>query len=160
MHLLDWNQLSKSFYLLDTFAGIDERFVSQEEKDKGILTKNAEQLKSGFYTSRADSVRANFSQWQRVKIIEGAIPETLDKVDSQDIAYLHIDLNCSPPEVAALRYFWARVVPGGLILLDDYAYVGYELQKAAMDTVARDLGFSILSLPTGQGLILKSKAAD
>ena len=64
-------------------------------------------------------------------------------------------MNCSPPEVAAADYFWNKMSPGGLILLDDYAYRGYEPQKHAMDKFAQEKGVGIASLPTGQGLIQK-----
>ena len=57
--------------------------------------------------------------------------------------------------MAVAKHFWERVVPHGAILLDDYAYPGYEEQKVAWDHFAEDKGLQILSLPTGQGLILK-----
>ena len=41
------------------------------------------------------------------------------------------------------------------MLLDDYAYIGYESQKAAMDALAEQRKLRILSLPTGQGLLVK-----
>jgi hypothetical protein len=44
---------------------------------------------------------------------------------------------------------------GAMILLDDYAYVGYGVQKAAMDVTAAVKGVTIASLPTGQGLLIK-----
>ena len=68
---------------------------------------------------------------------------------------MHIDMNCAPPEVAALEYLWPRLVPGALVLLDDYGYQRHELQKDAMDGLAARLGVSILSLPTGQGLLVR-----
>jgi hypothetical protein len=40
-------------------------------------------------------------------------------------------------------------------LLDDYAYAGYRSQKLAMDAFARSKSVQILSLPTGQGLMIK-----
>jgi len=42
-----------------------------------------------------------------------------------------------------------------VVLLDDYAYYGYFSQKLAMDQFAQEKGIKILSLPTGQGLVLK-----
>jgi hypothetical protein len=155
MEYLDWDALRKTFYLLDTFGGLDERFVSDEERTAGVLRKNQELLGLGFYVAGVESVRANFAGWKNVRIIPGAIPETLAQVEAQEIAYLHLDLNCSPPEVAAAEYFWPRLVPGALVLLDDYAYHGYRTQKVAMDAFARRKGLSVLSLPTGQGLIVK-----
>jgi hypothetical protein len=64
-------------------------------------------------------------------------------------------MNCSPPEVAAIQLFWERFVPGAFVLLDDYAYYGYLSQKIAMDRFAQEKGIHILSLPTGQGLLVK-----
>jgi hypothetical protein len=42
-----------------------------------------------------------------------------------------------------------------MILLDDYAYAGYEEQNRAFRLFAIQIGTEILTLPTGQGLILK-----
>jgi hypothetical protein len=155
MEYLDWNSLDRDFYLLDTFAGLDDRFVSDRERKIGALQKNSENLQSGFYVTGADSVRANFAQWPRAHIVEGAIPETLGQVKARHIAYLHLDMNCAPPEVEALTYFWERLVAGAPVLLDDYAYLGFTEQKLAMDEFARGHGVAICSLPTGQGLLIK-----
>ncbi len=155
MRHLRWNSLSKTFWLLDTFRGMDARFVSDLEKAAGALDGNRERLASGFYVSGADSVRANFSEWERVRIVEGPVPDTLSQVDAPEVCYLHLDMNCAPPEIAAAEYFWPRLVPGALVLLDDYAYHGYRPQKLAMDAFARSKGVAVLALPTGQGLILK-----
>jgi hypothetical protein len=155
MDYLDWNSLDRDFYLLDTFAGLDDRFVSDGERKVGTLRKNAENLQNGFYVTGVDAVRANFAQWPRARIIKGAIPETLEQVTTRRVAYLHLDMNCAPPEIAALAYFWERLAPGAPVLLDDYAYLGYTPQKLAMDDFARRRGVTVCSLPTGQGLIVK-----
>jgi hypothetical protein len=155
MDYLDWNSLDRDFYLLDTFAGLDERFVSDSDRKDGALTQNVEKLRSGFYTGAADGVRTNFAQWPRARIVEGAVPDTLDRVTSRQVAYLHIDMNCAAPEVAALAYFWERLVNGAPVLLDDYAYIGFASQRLAMDDFARAHGVTVCSLPTGQGLIIK-----
>ncbi len=156
MQYLDWDTLGKQFYLLDTFQGLDVRYVSEGERAGGIMEKNQKFIDMGFYAMNADVVRRNFSEWRNTRIIEGAIPETLDQVESSQVAFLHIDLNCAPPEVAALRHFWNRLVPGAMVLLDDYAFRGYRAQKLAMDELALELRVTIVSLPTGQGLLVKA----
>lgn len=155
MTWLDWDRTGKTFYLLDSFTGIDGQFTTAEERRGGILERNAEHLRSGFYTTDAEMVRRNFAEWRNAQIIEGVIPATLSAVRSSRIAFLHLDLNCSPPEVAAAEAFWDRLSPGGIILLDDYAYSGYRPQKLGMDEFARGKNVAVLSLPTGQGLIVK-----
>jgi hypothetical protein len=153
MEYLNWDSLNKTFFLMDTFGGLDERYVSEAESRRN--KEDTETRMAGFYTKNLDEVRQNFSQWKNVKIIPGAIPDTLEAVKSEQIAYLHIDMNCAAPEVAAFKYFWDRLAPGAFVLFDDYAYYGYRPQKLAMDEAAAAKGVKVLSLPTGQGLILK-----
>jgi hypothetical protein len=159
MEYLDWNTMGRNFYLLDTFSGLDERYIGESDLLSGAIEKSNDALKSGTYTCDIDSVRDNFSEWaSHISIIQGAIPETLNRIEAEKIAFLHIDLNCAMPEVAALTYLWDRIEPGAPILLDDYAYFGYRPQKLAMDKFAQTKAVAIASLPTGQGLILKPPA--
>jgi hypothetical protein len=129
MDYLKWDSLGKQFYLLDTFQGLDERFISDEEKAGGAMKNSKGALEKGFYVDGVDSVRANFSEWKNVTIIQGAVPEALTQIHAKHIAYLHLDMNCSPPEVAAAEFLWDRLVPGAFILMDDYAFAGYRPQK-------------------------------
>jgi hypothetical protein len=155
MRYLDWNTMDKVFHLLDTFNGVDERFLTPEEVSAGAHEKNARNLRSGFYVGDIEGVTQNFSEWKNVRIVQGSIPESLSRAVPAQVAYLHIDMNCAPPEVAALSHFWDRLVPGAVVLLDDYAYFGFQAQKDAMDRFAESKAVQICSLPTGQGLLFK-----
>lgn len=154
MALLDWDTRGRTFYLLDTFAGLDERYVYESERSV-VLDRNAKELASGFYTRNLDEVRANFSEWKNVRIVPGSIPQTLADVRPEKVAFLHLDMNCAMPEICAIDYFWPKLVSGAFVLLDDYAYFGYRSQKVAMDRFAASHGVAVLSLPTGQGLIVR-----
>ncbi|MBU3955117.1 TylF/MycF family methyltransferase [bacterium] len=151
MEYLNWDSLNKTFYLMDTFSGIDERYICKEERslkhNKGKNFSAAESI--------IETVRNNFSQWKNIQIIVGAVPETLSVVKTHSIAYLHIDMNNALPEVAAFNYFWERLIPGAFVLFDDYADHIYKLQKIALDVAAAAKNLKIASLPTGQGLLIK-----
>lgn len=155
MHHLDWDTRGRTFYLLDTFAGLDASYVSEAELTKGALKRSEDAIRSGFYTNNVEEVRRNFSEWTNLALVVGSIPETLPQIRSSQVAFAHIDMNCAPPEVAALEYLWPRLVAGAFVLLDDYAYIGYEAQKEAMDQLAEQKGVHIVSLPTGQGLLIR-----
>ena len=86
-----------------------------------------------------------------MRVVVGAIPETLPQVESS-VAYLHLDMNCAPPEVAAADYFWDLRLPGATVLLDDYAYVWCEPQKTAMDPFASAMGHRDLLAANRPGL--------
>jgi hypothetical protein len=150
MEYLHWDTVGKQFWLLDTFQGIDLSHL------EGAELAAARERNERMGPPDADSVRAWFSQWPNVNVVEGAVPTTLPLVDADEIAYLHLDMNSSAPEVAAVEYFWERLVPAAVVLFDDYGYRGYEPQKRALDALARQRDVAIASLPTGQGLLIRT----
>jgi hypothetical protein len=156
MEYLDWDSLRKTFYLMDTFAGIDDRFLSERDRKFGVPEHNEEFLNSGFYVQGPETVRENFAEWKNLRIIQGAVPETLPEIAAREIAFLNLDMNCSLPEVAAFNFLWDRLVPGAFVLLDDYGNKDFCMaQKGPMDAAAEEKGVKIVSLPTGQGLLIR-----
>lgn len=102
-----------------------------------------------------ERVRAKFAQYAQVRVVKGSIPEVFAQQSPRSIAYLHIDLNQAPAEVAALDALFERVVPGGLVVLDDYEWTGYRKQKLAEDPWFEARHYRVFPLPTGQGIVIK-----
>ena len=152
---LDWPTLGKKFYLVDTFAGPVLEQFSAEETAHLSYEAVKRSIAEGAYVTDLERVRRNYEEWSGIEIVQGAVPDVLSAVGARSIAFLHLDMNCAYPETEALRFFWDRIGAGGIVLLDDYAYFGYEVQGNAMDAMARTLGAQILALPTGQGMIVK-----
>ena len=150
MAYLNWNSLNKQFFLFDTFCGIDERYLNEEEKKQGRM-----EFSKRYYPECYEATKANFAEFKRVHLVRGSVPDTLSTVTITKICYLSIDMNCAKPEIEAAIFFWDKIVSGGIVLLDDYAYVGYDEQKKAFDKFAVEKGIKILSIPTGQGLFIK-----
>ena len=155
MKYLNWDSLGKKFYLIDTYTGIDQKLLTESEIEEGFLDINKQLLNSEFYVSNVDSVKENFSEWENIVIVEGSVPQVLNDLNVEKVAFLHLDMNNAVPEMAALDFFWDNLVPGGIILMDDYAYNGYRNQKLGLDKIAIKKGVKIASLPTGQGLLIK-----
>jgi O-methyltransferase len=149
MHYIDFKNLNKRFYLLDTFEGFSEPYLLAEEKMPGKIPGSL------CYEDCYESVKKTFKEFPNVRIIKGPVPETLDQIDTDKICYLSIDMNCMAPEIAAAEFFWDKMVCGGVIVLDDYGFKGHYLQKHAFDDFASKRNVKVLSLPTGQGLIIK-----
>jgi hypothetical protein len=80
------------------------------------------------------------------------IPETSRQHYAEKIAYLHIDMNEADAEIAALEALFDRVVPGGIVILDDYEWSSYRAQKLAEDPWFEARQYRVMPLPTGQGL--------
>lgn len=150
MRYLHWETVPKTFYLLDTFRGLDASKLTDAEK------KSAAKLYDPVFEECYERVRETFARYSNVRVIRGSVPDTLPQVQAQKVAYLSLDMNCSEPQYAALQYFWPRMSAGGVILLDDYGHRNCAQEKARADQFAQEQGVKVMSLPTGQGLLMKS----
>jgi len=151
VHFIKFEETGKKYYLLDTFKGMDPDYSNERELERHKLMDYNNRDENVLY----NQVKETFKNYN-VEIIKGSVPETLPLVTAEKICFLSIDMNCVEPEVKALEYFWDRMVPGGMILLDDYGYANSTNdQKEAHDQFARLKGVMVLTLPTCQGLIVK-----
>ena len=113
-------------------------------------------MRNGEYEPCYEAVRADVQPvLQRARSSGARSRRRLPQVDAEKIAFLSLDMNTRDPEIAAAECFWDRLVSGAAIVLDDYGWRKHVEQKRAFDEFARKRGVQVLSLPTGQGLILK-----
>ena len=131
----------RRFFLLDTYKGAEDA-ASVNQND---------------YQECYEDVVKTFAPFSNVKIIRGSVPATLSQVSSEHVCYLALDMNNAAPEIAALKFFWNKLVKGAIVILDDYAYSeSYRPQKEAFDALGLELGFTVFTMPTGQGIIVKT----
>ena len=144
----------KRFYLYDTFEGFSKKYSSPEDFDNDLgfwkLSRDTYQV-PGLY----ESVCKRFAEMKQIKVVKGDVPDSLKQAVPDRIAYLHLDLNSPKAEIGALEILFDRVVPGGVIVFDDYGWKIFHKQKEAADLFMEKRGYEILELPTGQGLLLK-----
>ncbi|HEV2694093.1 MAG TPA: TylF/MycF/NovP-related O-methyltransferase [Verrucomicrobiae bacterium] len=151
---VNWNKtqaVRRKFFLVDTFEGLDESLVTNVEKEEGL----AERFAGKYPTDTISRVRETFAEVKNIHIIKGSVPGILSSIKTDKVAFLSIDMNCAMPEKAALEFFYPKLVSGGVVVFDDYGHRGHDLQKQLADSVAANFGNTILTLPTGQGLLLK-----
>jgi O-methyltransferase len=147
---IDFNSTGKSFWLFDTFSGIPEEQISERERELGRAQENAE-----LYGDCFELAQANFAPYPRANLVRGKVPDTLATVPIDEVAYLSLDMNIAAPELAALEFFWDKLARGAPVVLDDYGWLEFRPQKEALDGFAREHGVEILTLPTGQGLLIR-----
>ena len=54
-----------------------------------------------------------------------------------------------------LELFFDKIVAGGILILDDYATMGYEKQYFSEKEFFKNRNYSVVELPTGQGIVIK-----
>ena len=149
-HYVGWEKhQSKLFWLLDTFAGYPVEQLTTQERQAGL--GSLEQT----YDDSYDRVAKTFGAFSNVRLVKGKIPDTLEQITSERVAYLHLDCNAVVPERAALEHLWDRLVPGAWLLVDDYGWNECFQQKLAHDEFAESKGLRFFTMPTGQGILIK-----
>ena len=111
MQRLDWRNVEKRFYLIDTFTGPVLTQYSQQEVSLGRVGMAQDALAAGAYVTDINRVRANYAEWPNAIVVQGAVPDILPSLNIGKVAFLHIDLNCAYPERAALEFFWDLLSP-------------------------------------------------
>ena len=134
------NSSNFDFYLCDPWG--DQNHLQKIEKSK--------KYKDDIF----EIVQNRFNSYSNVKLLRGIVPDILEKIPSNKIAFLSIDMNSSKPERSALEFFWTKIVPGGVIYLDDYGD-SPDLRNEVDDFLA-DKEETLLYFPTGQAVIIKN----
>lgn len=153
MHYIGFGKMpERRFYLLDTYNGIPPQQITDDERAQGVHNHN------NHYFDCYEAALKTFGEYANARIVRGTVPDTLGQIDSDRIGYVSMDMNCVEPEMAAGEFLWPRLVPGAIMILDDYGWRTHINQKHAWDAFAAARGVQVLSLPTGQGILIKPQS--
>jgi len=133
---------SKKVIGFDTFSGFPE--ITKE--DLGTV-EIADKREGGYHPGTAESELIDLiglldqdrfaPEFPRVELVKGDIRQTAaEYVDSNRemrISLLNLDLDLYEPTLAALKEFFPLVVPGGVVILDDYGLEGWSGATAAVE---------------------------
>lgn len=133
-------QLNKKYFLYDLF-----------EHDNSMPHFSMPEHSKQLYRQ----VQQRFSEFPNVCITQGKVPESLSIAAPEKIAFMHLDINSADAEIGVLEVLFDRMVPGAVLILDDYGWAYYRDQKLAEDPWLEKRGYKVLELPTGQGMVIK-----
>jgi O-methyltransferase len=137
----------KTLFLFDTWDGIPE-----DQLDTG--RKQIDKYKD---PDNYTKVLERFKDYANVKVVKGRVPEAFEQVEMPEkIAFLHLDMNTSVAEIAALDILFERMVPGSVCLLDDFGLVIAREQMVNQTEWFRRRGYMVCELPTSQALVIKT----
>lgn len=134
------DQSSRNYYLYDLFE-------HDETMPHHAMPEHSKQL--------YQRVRQRFEKLPNVHITQGRLPDSLAIAAPEKIAFMHLDVNNADAEVGTLEVLFDRMVPGAVLILDDYGWGAYRQQKMAEDPWLQQRGYQVLELPTGQGMVIK-----
>jgi len=123
-------------------------------KEDGLLKNESSSI--GRYSElELDNTKKNLKEFEKITFYhKGYIPDIFD-IDLEtpsSIVYLHIDLNSTTPTMDALKFFFPKLIPGGVILFDDYGWSNHKDTKHAIDDFFKDKPGILMQLPTAQAI--------
>jgi hypothetical protein len=147
--LTGWTD-GRTMYLFDTFSGIPHDHLAPAERERGLGGILADT--SVEYVARRLQRFAG-----RFEICAGDVFDTIPAVETGPLALAHIDMNTAAPTRHVLEYTYERLVPGGVIVFDDYGYGGEDTfeERATIDGFFAHRPESVIALPTGQGFVTR-----
>lgn len=141
----------RAWRLFDSFEGLSE----PEAADALASTGKAHWGKSDLDVPE-EIVRRNLAGFrQELHFYKGWIPTRFAEVADRSFALLHVDVDLYRPTLDSLEFFWPRIVPGGVVVCDDYGSRKCPGSKQAFDEFFAGKDARLIELPTVQALVFK-----
>jgi len=148
------NFVGTDFVILDSFEGLskpnskDSMGVGEDGNEKFFVGE-------GFFATPMEQVQSALGEFPQVGFVKGWVPEILHKMPPRKYKFVHIDLDLYEPILGALEYFFPKLVPNGIIVIDDYGSLYWPGAKMAVEEFCVKNNLRFLSITSGQGVIIK-----
>lgn len=111
---------------------------------------------SGDLSVTLEEAMSKLDRFDNIHYYKGWIPGRFEEVAQHRFSFVHIDVDLYQPTRDSIEFFYPRLVPGGILLCDDYGYHTCPGARKAFDDFAVEIPErSVIHLPTGQGFIIK-----
>lgn len=131
-----------------------DRWDARDVSHLQNAAEKARNLSPSVYVKNFAQAEAIFARYSNCVLIQGTIPDCLDRVTPDRIAFVYSDLNVAGPEIDAARLLWPKLQTGAVWMIDDYG--GFPQTRKAYDAFAREVGCRVVSLAIGLGFIVKT----
>jgi len=134
----------RSLHLFDSFAGMP-------------VTSAGEPFTKGDFGQTSEAaVRALLAPTgARAVFHAGYIPDTFQNLEIPQLAFAHVDVDLYQSVLDSIEFVYPRLVPGGLLVFDDYGFPSCTRAREATDQAFAGRREKPIYLSTGQALVLK-----
>ena len=151
-HTLQSSGDDAQVYLCDTFEGMVKTSDNDPHYKGGELSDTSEDIVRKLATKMG---------LKNVHILKGIFPEdTGDQVEGRKFKIVHVDVDVYDSARDVVNHVWDRLVPGGLIVFDDYGYAATEGVTKFVDEYVKDRKDCLFIYNSvGHGIIVKREVS-
>lgn len=147
---------ASSWFICDRFAGSGKVHYAIDSFE-GLPTPAQEDgtyWKPGDLRAEEAHVRELLAPYEAV-ICKGWIPDAFESIGENRFCFVHVDVDLYEPTLESMRFFYPRLVEGGVIVCDDYGFATCPGAHRAVNEYMADRPESMIHVPTGQGFLVK-----
>jgi len=137
----------KTLYLFDTFTGLPK--LSDDDTHFGEKYWYENQ----FSNTSVDSIKKLLDAYENVQIIKGEFPKSGEEITDKKFCFVHLDVDLYKSTIDSLRFFFPKMISGGIILMHDYHSDG--IQKAFRE-FKNENDIQVIELTGSQAIIIKN----
>jgi len=159
-------KLSGAYAEAGVFMGGSARLICEEKGGAALHLFDVFELLQHTEIAGAEQVRDHFgsvhgrlaearrllSPYPNVHFHPGLFPDTTAGLEDLRFSFVHLDLDLPAPTHAALKFFHPRLVPGGILIGDDY---GDPDLRRCFETWFSDHRDTLIELPWSQVMVIR-----
>jgi hypothetical protein len=136
-------------YVIDTFKGHDERDINTDQD-------HIAHHQGLFSDTIADDVRKYLVPLGNISICKGRIQDVCSYFNEELFSFIHLDVDLYEPTIFALEFFGKRMLPGGVIVIDDFSSAKCPGIEKAVQEITSNYLFDEWYLGTEQFVLVKN----
>jgi len=126
----------RGYRIFDSFQGLSVPQVEDTIADDHPEAENLRQMDAGYFAASLESVKEALRDYPGIGYYPGWIPVAFPDEPDARYRFVHLDVDLYQPTRDGLEYFYPKLVPGGMIVCDDYGWPG--ARKAIDEFCARE----------------------
>jgi O-methyltransferase len=134
-------------YLCDTFSGV----VNVSDKDTRYKGGEHSDTSVEIVQRLADSMGLS-----SVQVLQGIFPTDTGHLVEETFRFVHLDLDVYESTRQSLDFLWPRLVPGGIVVFDDYGTHGCEGVTRLVNEVSKSRDRLFIYNANGHGILIKT----
>ena len=139
----------RKLYLFDTFEGFEDKDLAQS-KDGAMGVSLG---KKHFSNTSVELVLGKMPHKEQCIIKKGWFPQSSAGCENERFCFVNLDADLYEPILAGLRFFYPKMVSGGVILIHEYFSSGYVgVREAVSEFMHKSHLNPALKLPIGDNL--------
>lgn len=142
------------YFIFDSFEGLSAPGAKDEiAADHPKSARLREMCRAGAFAASLETVQRGLAAFPAVEFHPGWIPQSFAGLPEQKYRFVHLDLDLYDPTLAALEYFFPRMVSGGIVVCDDYSWPG---ARKAIEEFCAQSAVAFETTPEGQAVLRRN----